>query len=57
MKPVIISDKRDPIAMAVSADAPLLQDWLNVFIDDYTMQNQKELVPARLVERHFGFGN
>jgi len=57
MKPLIIDDKRDPIAMAVSADALLLQSWLNIFIDDYTMQNRKELVPARLVERHFGFGN
>jgi len=54
MKPVIISDKRDPIAMAVSADAPLLQDWLNIFLNDYLIQNSKELTPARLVERHFG---
>jgi len=57
MKPLIIGDKRDPIAMAVSADAPFLQSWLNVFIDDYMMQNNKELTPTRLVERHFGFGN
>jgi len=57
MKPIIISNKRDPIAMAVSADAPLLQEWLNVFLDDYMMQNRKELIPAHLVERHFGFGN
>jgi len=54
MKPVIISDKRDPIAMAVSAEAPFLQDWLNIFLDDYITQNRKELVPDRLVERHFG---
>jgi len=57
MKPVIITDKRDPIAMAVSADAPLLQDWLNIFLDDYLIQNRKELIPVRLVERHFGSGN
>jgi len=57
MKPVIISDKRDPIAMAVSAEAPFLQGWLNIFLDDYVAQNRKELVPTRLVERHFGFGN
>ena len=57
MKPVFISDKRDPIAMAVSADAPLLQSWLNVFLDDYLLQNQRELTPNRLIERHFGTGN
>jgi len=54
MKPVLINDKLDPIAMAVSAEAPFLQDWLNVFLDDYITQNRKELVPERLVERHFG---
>jgi len=54
MKPIIISDKRDPIAMAVSAEAPLLQDWLNIFLDDYMIQNREELTPARLIERHFG---
>jgi ABC-type amino acid transport substrate-binding protein len=53
MKPVFISDKRDPIAMAVSADAPLLQEWLNVFLDDYLMQNHRELTSSRLIERHF----
>jgi ABC-type amino acid transport substrate-binding protein len=57
MKPVIISDKRDPIAMAVSEDAPLLQSWLNVFLDDYILQNRRELTPSRLIERHFGFGD
>jgi ABC-type amino acid transport substrate-binding protein len=54
MKPVIISDKRDPIAMAVSTDAPLLQSWLNVFLDDYLLQRQREMTPSRLIERHFG---
>jgi ABC-type amino acid transport substrate-binding protein len=53
MKPVFISDQRDPIAMAVSADAPLLQEWLNVFLDNYLMQNRRELTPGRLIERHF----
>jgi ABC-type amino acid transport substrate-binding protein len=56
MKPVFISDKRDPIAMAVAADAPLLHEWLNVFLDDYVLQNSKELTVKRLVERHFGSG-
>jgi len=53
MKPVFINDKRDPIAMAVSAEAPLLQEWLNLFLADYLVQNQKELTPSRLVKRHF----
>jgi ABC-type amino acid transport substrate-binding protein len=57
MKPVIISDKRDPIAMAVSADAPLLQSWLNVFLDDYLLQNSRELTPSQLIERHFSTVN
>ena len=54
MKPVFISDKRDPIAMAVSADAPLLQSWLNIFLDDYILMNHRELTPSRLIERHYG---
>ena len=54
MKPVFISDNRDPIAMAVSADAPLLQSWLNIFLDDYLLQNHRELIPSRFIERHFG---
>ena len=57
MKPVFISDKRDPIAMAVSADAPLLQSWLNIFLDDYLLQNHLELTPSRLIERHIGTNN
>lgn len=56
MKPVFIGDKRDPIAMAVSADAPLLQQWLNVFLDEYLLQNRRELTPGRLIERHFRGG-
>jgi hypothetical protein len=54
MKPVFINDKRDPIAMAVASDAPLLKEWLNVFLEDYLLQNKRELMPARIVERHFG---
>lgn len=54
MKPVFINDKRDPIAMAVASDAPLLREWLNVFLEDYLLQNKHELIPARIVERHFG---
>ena len=53
MKPVFINDKRDPIAMAVSAEAPLLQEWLNLFLADYLVQNHQELTPSRLVKRHF----
>jgi hypothetical protein len=54
MKPVFISDKQDPIAMAVAADAPLLQEWLNLFLEEYLIQNKEELTPARIVEQHFG---
>jgi ABC-type amino acid transport substrate-binding protein len=57
MKPVFINDKQDPIAMAVAADAPLLQEWLNIFIEDYLLQNGKDLTPVRIVERHFGDSN
>jgi ABC-type amino acid transport substrate-binding protein len=53
MKPVLISDKQDPIAMAVSHDAPHLQEWLNTFLEDYILQNGSELTPARLVKRHY----
>ncbi|MDR2094555.1 MAG: ABC transporter substrate-binding protein [Treponema sp.] len=53
MKPVFISDKQDPIAMAVSYDAPHLQEWLNVFLKDYILRNGSELTPAKLVKRHY----
>jgi len=53
MKPVFIGDKLDPIAMAVSSDAPLLQEWLNLFLDEYLLQNRRNMIPARLIERHF----
>jgi ABC-type amino acid transport substrate-binding protein len=53
MKPVFINDKQDPIAMAVSHDAPHLQEWLNVFLEDYILENGSELTPARLVKRHY----
>jgi ABC-type amino acid transport substrate-binding protein len=56
MKPVFINDKQDPIAMAVAADAPVLQQWLNVFLEEYLLQNSRELTVKRLVERHFGSG-
>jgi ABC-type amino acid transport substrate-binding protein len=53
MKPVFINDKQDPIAMAVSYDAPHLQEWLNAFLEDYILRNGGELTPARLVKRHY----
>jgi len=54
MKPVFISDQRDSIAMAVSMDAPLLQEWLNIFLDDYLLQNYREMTPGWFIERHLG---
>ena len=54
MKPVFLGDKRDSIAMAVSAEAPQLRDWLNIFLDDYLLRNRHEMTPGRLIERHFG---
>ncbi|MDR2314673.1 MAG: transporter substrate-binding domain-containing protein [Spirochaetaceae bacterium] len=53
MKPVFINDKQDPIAMAVSHDAPHLQEWLNTFLEDYILQHGSELTPARLIKRHY----
>jgi ABC-type amino acid transport substrate-binding protein len=53
MKPVFINDKQDPIAMAVSQDAPHLQEWLNTFLEDYVLQNGSEITPVRLVKRHY----
>jgi ABC-type amino acid transport substrate-binding protein len=56
VKPVLISDKLDRKAIAVSANAPMLQSWLNVFIDDYISQNYQELIASKLIERHIGAG-
>jgi ABC-type amino acid transport substrate-binding protein len=53
MKPVFITDKQDPIAMAVAADAPLLQEWLNIFLEEYLSQNERDLIPVRIVKRHY----
>jgi ABC-type amino acid transport substrate-binding protein len=53
-KSVFISDKQDPIAMAVSYDAPLLEAWLNTFLDEYLRQHSEELAVWRIVKKHFG---
>ncbi|MDL2228977.1 ABC transporter substrate-binding protein [Treponema sp. OttesenSCG-928-L16] len=56
MKPVLINDKQDPIAMAVSQDAPMLQEWINVFLAEYLLQHASDLHPAQIVRRHFAKG-
>jgi len=53
MKPVFFNDKHDSIAMAISNDAPLLQEWLNIFLEDYIRQNQRKLTPGWFIKRHF----
>jgi ABC-type amino acid transport substrate-binding protein len=53
MKTVVINDQQDPIAMAVAPDAPLLQEWLNIFLEEYLRQKPEEFAIARIVERHF----
>jgi ABC-type amino acid transport substrate-binding protein len=53
-KTVFISDKQDPIAMAVAHDAPLLEAWLNTFLDEYLRQNSEELAVWRIVKKHYG---
>jgi ABC-type amino acid transport substrate-binding protein len=54
MKMVFLTDQQDPIAMAVAPDAPLLQEWLNLFLESYIEQHKKDLTTQKLVERHFG---
>jgi ABC-type amino acid transport substrate-binding protein len=54
MKMVFLTDQQDPIAMAVASDAPLLQEWLNLFLENYIVQHKKDLTTQKLVERHFG---
>jgi ABC-type amino acid transport substrate-binding protein len=53
MKPVFINDKQDPIAMAVAYDAPLLAEWLDLFLEDYILQHKADLIPAQLIRRHY----
>jgi ABC-type amino acid transport substrate-binding protein len=53
MKPVFIEDKQDPIAMAVAYDAPMLQEWLNLFLEEYILQHKSDLIPAQLIKRHY----
>jgi ABC-type amino acid transport substrate-binding protein len=53
-KTVFISDKQDPIAMAVAHDAPLLEAWLNVFLDEYLRQHSEDLEVRQIVKKHFG---
>jgi hypothetical protein len=56
MKTVIINDQQDPIAMAVAPDAPFLQEWLDVFLDEYLRQRSEDFSVPRIVERYFGGG-
>jgi ABC-type amino acid transport substrate-binding protein len=53
MKPVFINDKQDPIAMAVAYDAPLLAEWLDLFLEEYMLQHKTDLIPAQLIKRHY----
>jgi ABC-type amino acid transport substrate-binding protein len=53
-KTVFISDKQDPIAMAVAHDAPLLEAWLNTFLDEYLRQHSEDLAVWHIVKKHFG---
>jgi ABC-type amino acid transport substrate-binding protein len=52
VKTVFISDKQDPIVMAVAHDAPLLEAWLNTFLDEYLRQNSEELAARQIVKKH-----
>jgi ABC-type amino acid transport substrate-binding protein len=54
MKMVLLTDQQDPISIAVASDAPLLQEWLNLFLENYIIQHKRELTVQQLVERHFG---
>jgi ABC-type amino acid transport substrate-binding protein len=53
VKPVFINDKQDPIAMAVAYDAPLLVEWLDLFLEEYILQHKADLVPAQFIKRHY----
>jgi ABC-type amino acid transport substrate-binding protein len=53
-KAVFLNDKQDPIAMAVAQDAPMLEAWLNIFLDEYLLEHAADLAAERLVARHFG---
>jgi ABC-type amino acid transport substrate-binding protein len=53
MKPVFINDKQDQIAMAVAYDAPLLAEWLDLFLEEYLLQHKTDLIPAQLIKRHY----
>jgi ABC-type amino acid transport substrate-binding protein len=57
MKPVFINDKQDPIAMAVSHEAPLLEAWLNTFLEEYLLQHREELTVSHIVKKHFSKEN
>jgi ABC-type amino acid transport substrate-binding protein len=52
-KKVFINDKHDSIAMAVAHDAPMLEAWLNTFLDEYLRQNSEELTVWRIIKKHF----
>ncbi|MCL2230326.1 MAG: transporter substrate-binding domain-containing protein [Treponema sp.] len=53
-KTVFIGNKNEYIVMAVSPNAPQLQEWLNVFLNEYISVNRRELSPEGLAERHYG---
>jgi ABC-type amino acid transport substrate-binding protein len=53
VKPVFISDKHDPISMAVPYDAPLLEEWLNTFLEEYLSQHGEYLDSWQIIKKHF----
>ena len=52
-KAVFLTDLRDPIAIAVSKDAPVLKAWLDIFLDEYIALHADELSAQSLVDRYF----
>jgi ABC-type amino acid transport substrate-binding protein len=50
-KPVFIEDRQDAIAIAVPADAAVLQEWLDLFLDEYLAKHT--ITPIALIKRYY----
>lgn len=53
-KAVFLTDLQDPIAIAVSAKAPMLRAWLDIFLEEYISLHAEDLTARSLVARYFG---
>jgi len=53
LKTIVLKDKKDPIAMAVSKNRAHLAEWIDIFLDEYKETHHSDLNAESLVNKYF----